>query len=422
MGAKRGDKRIGYLTPDVAPEERLCRSFAIPNSPQWLGVFMGALMPLIDASNWTKSGELSTEEAASAFRNIIFGGYDEDGECAEYLCGVRYRDGEFQTYNPYTGEWYENPNCDPRVDIRYLLPPRAGADARCNAAANVRARFEEWLQNYFTAVSILEAVTSIGDFIGTFTSGAALLVSIIADAVGALIDIGNALIILEMTDDAWDEFQCIVYSEIADDGQVSKAAKDRIYTRVQAQMTAVQFGVISLIMNTLGEVGMSNAGATGEDVGDCSDCPIYWCRRTVFSAGETDAWTGFAQPVAPTREANGTWLGAQTSGGTYLNIERTFAVPTHIQSISFKLGFDVSYPFIGSGTWISAVIDGVETDLTGYLYPPAGISSISVTGDWQNVTRIRLNSQINALLTERCYEVTVNGMDDNPFGESNCEE
>jgi len=61
----RGDPPVGYLTPSETPEERLCRSFSIPNSPEWLGVFMGACYVLTQESSWRKHGLLTPEECAA---------------------------------------------------------------------------------------------------------------------------------------------------------------------------------------------------------------------------------------------------------------------------------------------------------------------------------------------------------------------
>lgn len=72
----------GYLTPDNLPEERHCRTFKIPNDVQWLSVFMGALLPLIDPESWQPSGELTPDEAADGMLNVIWDAYASDeGEC-----------------------------------------------------------------------------------------------------------------------------------------------------------------------------------------------------------------------------------------------------------------------------------------------------------------------------------------------------
>lgn len=65
-------KDSGYLTPDNIPDERLCRSFSIPNDTAWLGTFMGAIAPLLDEETWRKFGTLTPEECAAQWQEIFF--------------------------------------------------------------------------------------------------------------------------------------------------------------------------------------------------------------------------------------------------------------------------------------------------------------------------------------------------------------
>ncbi len=65
-------RESGYLTPDNVPDERLCRSFSIPNDTAWLGTFMGALAPLLLEQAWRPYGELTPQECADEWQNIFF--------------------------------------------------------------------------------------------------------------------------------------------------------------------------------------------------------------------------------------------------------------------------------------------------------------------------------------------------------------
>lgn len=75
-------KDSGYLTPDSIPDERLCRSFSIPNDTAWLGVFMGAIAPLLSEEAWRKFGDLTPEECAAQWQEIFF---SFQGACAVEL-------------------------------------------------------------------------------------------------------------------------------------------------------------------------------------------------------------------------------------------------------------------------------------------------------------------------------------------------
>lgn len=65
-------REIGYLTPDDVPDERICRSFSIPNNDLWLGTFMGALTPLLSEEAWRKYGTLDPDECAAQWQEIFF--------------------------------------------------------------------------------------------------------------------------------------------------------------------------------------------------------------------------------------------------------------------------------------------------------------------------------------------------------------
>lgn len=60
-----------FLTPDEAPDDLLCRSFSLPNDPLWLGQFQGALWALTRPENWKQFGDVTPEDAAQAYTDII---------------------------------------------------------------------------------------------------------------------------------------------------------------------------------------------------------------------------------------------------------------------------------------------------------------------------------------------------------------
>lgn len=54
-----------WVTPPTLPEDRYCRQILIPNSPEWVGIVSGALLPLIYKNSWEQSEEGITPEEAS---------------------------------------------------------------------------------------------------------------------------------------------------------------------------------------------------------------------------------------------------------------------------------------------------------------------------------------------------------------------
>ena len=91
MSRNRRDN-FGFLTPDEAPDDLLCRSFSIPNDSRWLGNFMGALLDLCESENWRAYGTLSPDEAAAAYQAIFDAGYAGETVCEVGEIGTPYWD------------------------------------------------------------------------------------------------------------------------------------------------------------------------------------------------------------------------------------------------------------------------------------------------------------------------------------------
>lgn len=64
------DRKL-YLTPDAPVTGRFCRSIIIPDDPAWVGAVDGALSQLAEAESWREFGDLSPEETAQDFLEIL---------------------------------------------------------------------------------------------------------------------------------------------------------------------------------------------------------------------------------------------------------------------------------------------------------------------------------------------------------------
>ena len=328
----------------------------------------------------------------------------------------------FQTFDPFTQTWYENPAADPRTNTIYLLPPRTVGDIRCDSAANMRAKLETMLDQFFVTVEIAQLINAILGVVLVFQPGGGLLVALIIAFVEAIVEIGVAAILFDFTPpEVWDGIQCALYQEMQPDGTITAEGLALAQEKIDLIDSGSTIGpVIAAMFLLLGVVGMNNAGSTGDETGDCSECPLFWCHKYDFADSTPQGWNSFANPVTNGMDSAG-WVSANTSGGTYLNIEIEFDPPVKLTSIAFSFGVSDSYTSVGSGTWITAVVDGVDTNLTGgYAYPPPGISSVGWTGSVDEVTRVRLNSQINATITTHCYYAQLSGEGVNPAEDDNC--
>lgn len=62
---------LAFLTPDAPPASYVCRTIRIPADVAWLGLVNGALHELTSVENWEQFGELSPDETAAAFMDIV---------------------------------------------------------------------------------------------------------------------------------------------------------------------------------------------------------------------------------------------------------------------------------------------------------------------------------------------------------------
>lgn len=69
-----------FPTPDSHPETSACRTFRVPDNDEWLGVLMAAVEVLRQSWRWYPWGELTADEAADAWNDIIVQAYDDSFE------------------------------------------------------------------------------------------------------------------------------------------------------------------------------------------------------------------------------------------------------------------------------------------------------------------------------------------------------
>jgi len=316
----------------------------------------------------------------------------------------------------FDGTWVDNPTADPRYNPANLAPPNATADPRCSAAYGMRVKIENIMDAFFLAQSLIEAANAVLALITITLPGVGLIWRVVFAVIEALIAIGSAALIAAFTEAAYDELQCIFYAEISADGQMTQAQFETINTRICDDMDVTICAALGLIMNMLGYVGMSNAGAMFGTDGDCDDCPIDWCFTWIFSEG-AGAWVGFNFPI-PAVYSGGAWRSQQQSGGTYCSIEIDIPIDSVITEFSASGVETGSYPTSGSATTLSYVQGGNPG--TFVTAQPTGDFDMSWAGTAVNLQKLRFTSQINGLVSMEINQITVRGTGTNPFGDTNC--
>lgn len=266
---------------------------------------------------------------------------------------IRYNDGVWETFDTATGTWIENPLSDPRTLAMWRLPAGGGADPACDGAANLTDKFERMIDALLTAVSVIDAANAFVGIILVFFPPARLLWVIIIAVVEALYAIGVAAISVAWTAEAFDQLQCIIFEEIGSDGEITDAEKDAIYARIEAEMTSVQFAVMSILISALGTVGMNNAAQMREVSGDCSECPAPWCYYTNFAVDPDTAWVKIS--AAGAFVSGQGWRGTGSgSSGAWEEVRIQYTLPDESPITEIYAGLEAS-----AGGYYEFSIDGV---------------------------------------------------------------
>lgn len=189
----------------------------------------------------------------------------------------------FTRYNETTGKvqttpnggvtWIDNPCADTRTNTAYQLPPRTGLTARCDAATGIVESVRKIVALFLTGVIAFQFVNGAITILLAIV-GVGLFIKLIFQLFNALVVVGAIAIDAAFNPTVWYEIKCIVKSNISNDGLVTQAQFDTIYSQIAATKSVVVSTVWGAIVAVYGPVGMTNMGASyiAIPASDCSDC------------------------------------------------------------------------------------------------------------------------------------------------------
>lgn len=244
--------------------------------------------------------------------------------------------------------WTPAPGQDPRHADQYRIPPRSGSAAQCDAAANMRARFKQ----------SMDALIGAGNAITAFSLSLAVIVQFMFE-VGWIIDAllyvfstlfaaGASALNAAMTTAVYDQLENIFFCNIGSDGSVTFAQLEAIKAAVAEKIGGDATIYIDLLLSAWGEVGLSNAGATGLAVGSCGSFICYDCDGQLwdFTTGSQFIW----QEGAPFTNL-GTWMGTYWEGQKDPSASQNViviwihcALPFISHLSGFELDFSATHP------------------------------------------------------------------------------
>jgi hypothetical protein len=232
--------------------------------------------------------------------------YDADCDC-------------IQTTTDGGSTWTETVGADPRHQPAYLKPPVAGSSKQCDSAANM----VKWIHDYMDDIiaqlaagaQAIYLANSLVHFLEQCFPFAAYFIELVFETAVDLFGLGAATLNTAFDSTTYDLLLCIFYLRIDSDGRVSAAALTLIETDIVSQINATAAAVLAEILFIQGEVGLSNAGASGSQTGACGDCVATWIYQWDFTISDGDF--DFVDTQAGDTGANGHYDAGAGWAGDY---------------------------------------------------------------------------------------------------------
>ena len=185
--------------------------------------------------------------------------------------------------------WVNTPARDMRSSPSFALPPVAGGNPPCDAAASVIENFRTGLSGLIVQIDEGVSIFGAASWIITlldFLDGIGVFIQLFVDLVTLIIGIGTTGVSAAFTDAVYQQLECILSCAFASDGTMTP---DK-FTEAQAQITTA-FGALSDVnlvfqgwLAPLGNVGLQNIAALKHVTGDCSSCdPCTWSKTFDFT-------------------------------------------------------------------------------------------------------------------------------------------
>lgn len=207
-----------------------------------------------------------------------------DGCCGDNDLHRFSPEGVYQSSSDGGITWVDDPEDDPRNTYIGLppLPGAPGATKKCAAADNVQGLFTQYRDNLIEIVgatpSIIAIIAGILAFIAVLAgvSGVGVGISVLFLGMAAeMIQIGGTGISGAITFTRLQQFRCLVYCRMNDDGELTYESWQGLLADIADQFSGFAETFFYQTVNGMGYIGINNAGtmgaATADDCGDC-DC------------------------------------------------------------------------------------------------------------------------------------------------------
>lgn len=448
---KRSNKNKWGLPAVLNPVGTTPLCVNVPDDPQWIAKFYGAIYNLSIERNWDWNENEDRREVAArwfeVYQDLLNGGcYDMN--CQELLQCL-YGTDTLRRFNTETGrievstDGGETWEVDETHDPRFIAPRNDTGAINCEAVNFIVGAIQ-----YFVDRQVLEIAAGAGlvGVVGAAGGFLSLLFGITPWAIvgtalaTAVTAFTSSAIEAAMTLEVWTRLLCNLLTYLDGDTTVSTADFDAILAKVLVDETGIAATVLWHTINAMGPAGLQNAIALGQDAGfdtgDCEECGT-WCYTFDFTASD-GGWTvvpGRASTyVGGTGWTEGVWNGSDLPGCAnrfyaQINVRKTFA-DTVVTRIAMT--FSGNNGFIDNAAAINNQINGwndATQEVNSVINENFGTN---ITQEWTGselLDKIELQLSVGT----RCgsntgiqsadfvlHTVVIEGEGTNPFGADNC--
>lgn len=427
---KRRNKNKWGLPQNLNPEGTTPLCVNVPDDPQWIAKFYGAIFNLSIERNWDWN-ETEDRIGVSArwlevYQDLLNGGCDDIMNCDELLACLNGTN-TMRRMNPTTGRvevsndggatW----SVDETHDPRFSAPRVEMAAGDCAVVNNIVGAIQYYVERQVLDIAAGAGAVGVAATAGGFLS---LLFSITPWSVvgialaAALAGFTSAAIEAAMTLEVWNRLLCNIYCALDGADEITTSHFDAILTRLGTDETGIAYTVLWHTINSMGPVGLQNSVQLGLDGGfsDCDgcDCDPNFCYVFDFSGSQQHSWT-LTQGSLSSIGLKSAVLG---NGHRDLETTRDFddAVITRV-----VLEYRTDCEAFGGFRRFQIFNNGVS-QYSANLASGSSLNHVFDTGVI-NVTGDQLYVSLDtgaACGDNYLKRVTVYGVDPTPFGEDNC--
>lgn len=279
--------RPSFPVPEEPTPDTYCLCIPMPNDPTWKTVIAGLLWQPAEWFNWqrddAKTGKILAQYWREKYASIDWSTMScccNDIPLSRFTSG-----GVYQTSNDGGATWVNSPNADPRNQSPQLPPlPTLGSahDDKCRAATNATTAMQTAVNAFGSELGSVGSIIALAGAIAlalctVFVNPPAstVIIPIVIALAQAIYSIASGTYLALFTSAVYNNFQCILYCNIGEDGTFSQSNFTDILTAIDAfgfdPNVALTF---TSVLQGWGLNGLNDAARGGSlDAGDCTDCP-----------------------------------------------------------------------------------------------------------------------------------------------------